>query len=115
MYKYVNANNSNVRQSDKQLNYPWILVHPKPDEKDIEGAIEYIESNVLSGMDWLGTGSSQVMADLDENQAWQHWNIIREALGLTTIGPCAVCETNTTTHFGECHFGWHNPKLCPHD
>jgi len=55
----------------------------------LRAALEHMESHVLSGYDWLGTGSSQESADDDEREAWKHWSVIRAALASPEPTPSA--------------------------
>lgn len=53
---------------------------PPVSGEPLDAAIEAIEG-VLTGMDWLGTGGSQTMADKEEREAWSQWDVILAALG----------------------------------
>lgn len=53
---------------------------PEQDEA-VRLAVENMEQ-LLWGYDWLGTGTSQRLANEEEREAWDQWTIIRHALGM---------------------------------
>lgn len=50
-------------------------------DAELKAAVEHMEG-LLWGYDWLGTGSSIRQANAEEREAWERWNVIRNALGL---------------------------------
>ena len=53
----------------------------KPTDEMVQEAVYEIES-LLWSYDWIGTGTSQSVADADCRESWDYWTTIRLALGL---------------------------------